>query len=122
MSARDHRHLRTVRLRPCGHGTKPCFTLTTWDTGRTMPLGHSVIGYRLSCAGVTVFSGEDFGCAGHVPIDSDKCLASLMSFLTLRPGDTDYDYFAGYSREQLEFAQSFGEEMAIYCAERFGEP
>lgn len=122
MSYPSHARLRTVRLRPFGRGTKPCFTLTMWDTGRTGRLGHREIAYRLSCAGRTVFSGEDYGCPSHVPIDSDRCVASLMRFLTLRPGDTDAAYFEGYSREQLEFAQLFGEAMEVYCAERFGGP
>jgi hypothetical protein len=36
--------------------------------------------------------------------DSLETVASLLTFLTLRPGDTDADYFAGYTPAQMEWA------------------
>lgn len=32
-------------------------------------------------------------CAPGTPIDSDECLRNILGFLTLRPGNTDPDYF-----------------------------
>ena len=39
--------------------------------------------------------------------DSDECLATLLVFLTLRPGDTDADYFDGYTERQRDWTQDY---------------
>lgn len=57
-----------------------------------------------------VFYGADFHTPGCV--DSDEAVAALLSFLSLRPGDTDREYFDSYSPEQLEWAQEHGEELS----------
>jgi hypothetical protein len=65
------------------------------------------IGYELcGPSGVVLFRGTDFGPSPCHADDSDETLRALLSFLLLRPGDTDRDYFAGYSAEQLAFAGS----------------
>lgn len=63
----------------------------------------------------TIFSGEDFGLAPQHDPDSDTCIAALLSFLSLRPGDTDRDYFANYTSRQLSFAQTYGETLSVYA-------
>lgn len=47
-------------------------------------------------------------------IDSDECVRQLLSFLVLRPGDTDSEYFKGYTQEQLDFANEHGEILSMY--------
>lgn len=95
--------LRHVRLET-GH------TLRTWDTGRTRGTGmmaRTRVGYELrnpACA--VLFAGDDFGPSPLHADDADETLRGLCGFLFLRPGDTDRDYFAGYSAEQLAFASS----------------
>lgn len=95
--------LRHVRLET-GH------TLRTWDTGRTTGrgmMGRTRIGYELRLpAGDVLFRGDDFGPSPLHADDSDDALRALVGFLTLRPGDTDADYFADYSAEQRAFAES----------------
>lgn len=104
--------LRHVRLET-GH------TLRTWDTGRTRgtsrcgrpefdgAFARALLGYELRDPnGAVLFHGADYGPAPHVAIDSDDALRGLLGFLTLRPGDTDADYFADYSDRQWEFAES----------------
>lgn len=57
--------------------------------------------------GKIVFAGNDFFAS---PLDNptgiDSALA-LMVFLTVRPGDTDQEYFENYTPDQLSFVQSF---------------
>lgn len=60
--------------------------------------------------GQVLFEGNDFS----VPVrnlvwsyNRAQCSNDLMSFLTLRPGDTDDEYFEHYTPEQLAFANSF---------------
>ena len=44
-----------------------------------------------------------------------------MGFLTLRPGDTDPEYFENYTQEQKEFADQHAEALAVAVMDRFGE-
>lgn len=95
------------------------YRLVTWDawtpkhTGRS----HHPIGYVLYAPdGEPIFSGEDFGCPTSVhAIDSDACLRGVLGFLTLRPGDTDPDYFMGYTPRQWAFATNEAEALAIWA-------
>lgn len=127
--------LRTVRFRPYRKGMGPQFKLVTWDTGRTGYGGKYLVGYRLVMGGgsnrtesatgqpaawVTLFEGEDFGCSPMHAIDSDETIAGIMGFLTLRPGDTDADYFENYTPEQLAFCSEHAESLACEVEGRFG--
>lgn len=95
--------LRHVRLET-GH------VLRTWDTGRTRGNGmmsRTRIGYAFtSPGGEVVFRGTDFTCSPCHADDSDATLRALLGFLTLRPGDTDREYFDGYTPAQRAFASS----------------
>jgi hypothetical protein len=105
------------------------FKLMTWDTGRRVfGSGKSLIGYTLSVketgrghSWAVLFAGEDFGCSPLHAVDSDESCRSLMAFLTLRPGDTDREYFAGYTPEQLEFCSAHAEALACEVSRRFGD-
>ncbi|MCK5942490.1 MAG: hypothetical protein KAI24_11005 [Planctomycetes bacterium] len=92
--------LRRVRL-DTGH------VLTTWDAAnlqRPGPTERARIGYELRDeSGNVLFSGSDFGPPPLYAIDSDDTLRALLGFLTLRPGDTDADYFDDHSEAQLAF-------------------
>lgn len=82
------------------------YRLRTWATGRTIG-GKDRIGYELKGpTGAVLFSGEDFGASPMHATDSDEALRALCGFLFLRPGDTDREYFDGYSAEQMAFAKS----------------
>jgi hypothetical protein len=35
-----------------------------------------------------------------------------MGFLTLKPGDTDSDYFAEYTPEQMDYCQRYAESLS----------
>jgi hypothetical protein len=97
----------------------PTFTLHLFDTGKTDEYGKSILAYRLTQSD-TIFEGADYHCSPMNAIDSDESVAGLMGFLTLRPGDTDEDYFADYTPKQLAFlghAEALGAE--VYA--RFGE-
>lgn len=99
---------------------KPYY-LTMWDTHRTDTMGKSILGYELKHDGQVLFSGEDFSCSPLHCIDSDECVRSLMTFLTLSPGDTDSEYFATYNEAQLDFARTDAPNLSVYLSDRFGE-
>lgn len=122
--------LRTVRLSPYRKGMGPTFTLTTFDTGRTQTnVGtrptHYTLGYELRMhengRTVVLFKGEDYGCPMHSVVDSDECVRGILGFLTLRPGDTDADYFAAYTPDQLAYCAAHAEALSCEVYSRFGE-
>jgi len=117
--------LRTIILRPYRPGMGPRFRLQTWDTYRTDSYGKTIIRYRFDILpggpAVPLFSGEDFACSPMYAIDSDRCIAALLSFLTLRPGDTDREYFDNYTPEQMTFATEHAESLGAEVSARFGE-
>lgn len=116
--------LRHVRIEPYLSGHGPTFDLKTWDTGRPYRPGASQwgIGYdfRETGAAEPLFSGEDFGCSPMDAIDSDDCLRTLLSFLTLRPGDTDAEYFDDYTEAQHTFAAEHAENVSLWAMEDDG--
>lgn len=105
------------------------YTLRTWDTGRQTFVGQTVIRYELQAARVRdrrgnarlLFSGEDFSGSPMHADDSDATMRSLLSFLTLRPGDTDASYFEGYTPDQIAFAECDAEALSIAVWDRFGD-
>lgn len=93
------------------------FKLVMWGTDRTDSRGQTVIAYEFFHDGKLVFQGEDFcGSPMHAD-DADETVAALLSFLALRPGDTDEEYFEKYTPEQMEFAETHGEYLGILAME-----
>jgi len=91
------------------------YRLRVWDTYDRDRYGKSVLAYRFErikpeAEAEVIFEGSDFGPGASTAIDSDEMLTGLMGFLTLRPGDTDGEYFEAYTSEQLEFAESYDAE------------
>ena len=113
--------IRTVRFSPYRKGHGPTFTLTLSETGRLDALGKWILDYRLTSQGRILFSGQDFACSPLHATDSDETVRALMGFLTLRPGDTDTEYFKDYTPKQLEFAEHHAESLAAEVDSRFGE-
>ena len=113
--------IRTVRLAPYRKGLGPRFDLTLFDTHRSDSDGKAILAYVLRQDGKELFRGEDFHCSPLHGIDSDATVASLMGFLTLRPGDTDAEYFTAYNEAQLTFAADHAEALALEVSSRFGE-
>ena len=88
------------------------YKLTLRDTFNRDGMGKAILSYTLvSPSGVKLFSGADFHASPmHKAISRDSALA-LLGFLTLRPGDTDREYFDSYTPEQLAWAKSYDCEM-----------
>lgn len=93
------------------------FTLDLYDTYGWTGGGKSRLAYELRHQGEIVFEGNDFGCSPLHAVDSDATVAALLTFLSLRPGDTDADYFDSYTAKQLDWACRHGEELSLYAYE-----
>lgn len=82
--------------------------LRTWDTNKRDWRGQTQIGYEfINPDGVVLFTGEDFAGSPMDADDADETLRALLTFLTLKPGDTDREYFDSYNEAQRDFAESY---------------
>jgi len=94
------------------------YELRTWETDLRSPTGQIRLGYVLTAPdGTIVFSGDDYGCSPMDAIDSDDALRGLLGFLTLKPGDTDDEYFAHYTDRQRAFCEGDAEELSMWALE-----
>ncbi len=91
------------------------YTLQTWDTQRSDRMGKTILRYEFKAPdGTVLFEGSDFACSPMICVDSDDCLRSLLGFLTLKPGDTDRDYFDNYTPAQMAFAEGPAESLSLW--------
>ena len=94
------------------------YRLQTWDAVLLSTAGRNHVAYRLtSPEKVVIFEGDDYGCSRMNAVDGDDCLRNLLSFLTLREGDTDAEYFYKYSPNQWEFSQGPAEQLSMWSME-----
>ncbi len=76
--------------------------------------GRSYYSYVMLVGGEVMFSGNDFSPSPMSCVDSLESLLTLLGFLTLKPGDTDNEYFMKYTLSQLDFAKSnFCEDLSM---------
>lgn len=111
-------YIRRVIFKPYSFG--PQFILTLKDDLPNGRISYSLVESRNGIK-TTIFEGADFKPSPLHSIDGDETVKALMGFLTLRPGDTDREYFESYSETQLEFANHHGEALACEVYSRFGE-
>ena len=95
------------------------YVLVMWDTRRTDSRGQSILGYAFYEPGEEepLFEGEDFAGSPMHGDDSDESTRSLLGFLTMKPGDTDREYFARYNERQMDFARGAAEELSMWAME-----
>jgi hypothetical protein len=92
------------------------YQLRMWATTRTDWRGQTRIRYEFKTpAGDVLFAGADFCGSPMRADDADETLRSLLGFLTLRPGDTDREYFDEYTPEQLAFANGPAEALQLWA-------
>jgi hypothetical protein len=112
-------------FKPYAKGQGPTFHLYLYDVGLRRPDGKDAIGYKLTQSHKrrvsTLFEGSDIGCSPLHAIDSDETVNSVMSFLTLRPGDTDSEYFDGYTAAQKDCCEQHAEALSTAVSVWFGE-
>lgn len=103
------------------------YRLRVWDTQTKAATGQYQLAYAFyePSKSDPLFTGADYGCSPMHAIDSDESLRGLLGFLTLKPGDTDDEYFASYTADQLDFAETVAEELSMFGFEdsdRIGSP
>lgn len=101
----------------------PAFTLTMYATDRYDGRNGYYIAYKLTATqhARPIFEGDDYSPSPMDATDSDASVRALMGFLTLRPGDTDDEYFDRYTPAQLAFAEAHAESLDAEVETRFGD-
>lgn len=117
--------IRRVMFYPYVYRQGPIFTLSIVDSKYSFEDDREYIHYRLRMKpwigkSVILFEGFDFGCSPQFSIDSDETIASIMNFLTLRPRDTDQEYFENYTPKQLAYCDEHAELLGYEVYTRFG--
>lgn len=99
-----------------GPGHPVCHLIVS-DKDKTDRNRKAILGYRFGVGWLldrnkhTVFAGEDFHCSPLHATDSDETMKAIMDFVTLKPGDTDDDYFKDYTQEQLDFVEQYADAL-----------
>lgn len=92
--------------------------LLWWTPGRAAT-GQQLLGYAFTPKGAAepLFVGDDYGCSPMHAEDSNDAVLCILSFLALRPGDTDSEYFDWYSPAQRDWTgTSACEALSCLCA------
>lgn len=89
------------------------FKLKMWEADDRIPnrVIRNYLAYRFWYDGKEVFKGADYAPDASQTDDGDEAVAGLLHFLSLKPGDTDSEYFDSYTTEQMQFAILHGEEL-----------
>jgi hypothetical protein len=117
--------VRTETIEPYLPGRGPSYRLTIGRTGAFDGRGVEHLCYELveisEDKNTLLFSGDQFSPSPMFAQHDARVVTALMSFLTLKPGDTDAEYFTDYTPSQLAFADEHGEAVFVEVVERFGE-
>ncbi len=54
-------------------------------------------------------------------IDGDEAKSHALWMVSLKPGDTESDHFAGYSEAQKDWCSANGDYLSMVREERYGE-
>lgn len=113
-------HIRRVRFEPYQVGMGPTFILDLFDLHTFTRDGKNKVGYILTEATPEcphVIFRSSIGVPHHKSIDEDSVVKGVMNFATLRPGDTDRNYFDDYTDVQMHFATHHAEVLSLYASE-----
>lgn len=80
--------------------------------------GGEKVSYYAFLKGELLFQGDDFKPSPLHGYDTINTMVDLLGFLTVKEFDTDAEYFANYTPEQIAFRDSFAcEELGGYVSD-----
>lgn len=116
--------LFTLRLR---FADKSPATVRAFDGGEVWAshlTSKAKIDVEVRHAGRVVFPLGDLWCAMSPfhTVDGIHARELVLSLIGMRPGDTDRDYFDPYTKEQIDWAIRYGEEINLIRMDRYCDP
>ena len=111
----DLSHLFTLRVRL--YNDEPQIVIHAFDAGRTHYHTHSRIDVEVRHGGKVIFPRGQLYCGIPGTIDGIAARELVLSLVSMKPGDTDEEYFAGYTPAQLDWATKHGEAIADRSAQ-----
>lgn len=75
---------------------------------------HYTVGLRLWDGDELIFDSHRVGVPQGVAIDSPGVFEAALSSLSMKPGDTDSDYFSDYTPEQLEWVAKNADDLGTF--------
>lgn len=120
----DPAYLFTLRI-PGQYQGEPMITIHAWERPAGDTGTHWGLEFEVRQGGRVVFPrGSLWGAVSHVAgqsVDGPWARELAIGCAAMKPGDTDSDYFADYTPEQLEWAGANGEYLSIVAEERYPE-
>ena len=118
---KDHTHLFTLRVSP--YKDEPMIVIEAfinWQKVKLYP-SHERVDVQVKQGGKVIFPRGFLYCGipSHASVDGNYAKEAVLSLVAMRLGDTDEDYFKGYSPEQLEWAARYGEELGMIREQRY---
>lgn len=97
-------------------------SITAYDRGQMLGAHHTKLFCRLSWNGRVLFPESYFyvGIPGHQAVDGKYARETVTSLFCLKPGDTDSEFFADYTTEQIAWVKSHGDELSLEKEARWG--
>jgi hypothetical protein len=116
---REHDFLFTLRV--CVFASEPLVVVNAFE-GRARVVGgsHNQIDVEVRQGGRVVFPRGALYCGlpSFRSVDGPDARELVLSLVAMRPGDTDRDYFAHYTPEQLAWVDRNGDGVS-YAAARY---
>lgn len=97
-------------------------TITAYDDLPSDSAGRVRLTCEVKHGSEVIFERGKLTCGLHKASDSIEAKELVMGLVAMRPGDTDRDYFAGYTAAQRAWVIQHGEELSAererrYCDE-----
>lgn len=77
--------------------------------------GRPSLGFRVHTDDTLVWQGHEFTPSGGVEPASTEAVAELLTWVTLRPGDTDDEFFDGHTAEQHDWLARHADDLSAFA-------
>lgn len=82
-----------------------------WIRKKNVPTPHDQI----------IFSSLKGSFSPCFSVDGDDAKRHILQHIAMKPGDTDAEFFADYTKEQLDFVKLNSDDIYMTSIERYGE-
>jgi hypothetical protein len=97
-------------------------TVTAYDGLGWDSAGRVRLTVEVRHAGRVIVPRGQLTCALHGTSDGTSARELVLALVGMKPGDTDRDYFEGYTPAQLEWARTHGETIDCEREFRYCDP